>query len=263
MAGEKGTDFLKFLGTGGARFVVSQQLRASGGIWLSFQGTQLLIDPGPGALVKCLSSQPKLDPFKLDGIVLTHRHLDHVADVNIIIEAMTKGGIQKRGTLFAPFDALNYDPVVFQYLRSYLNEIIILEEGKSYGIGSIEFITPIRHNHPVETYGLKFRLTKTISLITDTLFFPELSNYYKADCLIINVVCLCSNPSKVIYHLCLEDAQRIIATLKPKIALLTHFGTTMLQADPESLADELSKNTGIKVIACQDGMMLSFDQLSE
>ncbi len=85
MAGEKGTDFLKFLGTGGARFVVSQQLRASGGIWLSFQGTQLLIDPGPGALVKCLSSQPKLDPFKLDGIVLTHRHLDHVADVNILI----------------------------------------------------------------------------------------------------------------------------------------------------------------------------------
>jgi len=103
------SNFIKFLGTGGARFVVSKQLRASGGIWLSYQGTQVIIDPGPGALVKALSSRPKLDPAKLDGIILTHRHLDHASDVNIMIEAMTKGGFKKKGTLFAPADALDSD----------------------------------------------------------------------------------------------------------------------------------------------------------
>jgi ribonuclease BN (tRNA processing enzyme) len=151
-------DFIKFLGTGGARFVVSQQMRASGGIWLSWEGVQVHIDPGPGALVKCLASSPKLDPSRLDGIILTHRHLDHAADVNIMIEAMTKGGYQKKGTLFAPTDALDTDPVVLQYVRSYLSHIETLHEGGTYTLGPIRFSTPIRHNHPVETYGLKISL---------------------------------------------------------------------------------------------------------
>ena len=197
-------DFIKFLGTGGARFVVSQQMRASGGIWLSCQGVQVHIDPGPGALVRCLASRPKLDPSQLDGIILTHRHLDHAADVNIMIEAMTKGGYQKKGTLFAPTDALDTDPVVLQYVRSYLAHIETLHEGGTYTIGPIRFSTPIRHNHPVETYGLKISLCempflsgkKIISLIADTLFFEGLaSHYYQSDCLIINVVRLHSSPS--------------------------------------------------------------------
>ena len=50
---------IKFLGTAGARFVVTQQLRKSGGIWLSLDGTNVLIDPGPGSLVRCLTSNQR------------------------------------------------------------------------------------------------------------------------------------------------------------------------------------------------------------
>ncbi|MGA2467107.1 MAG: MBL fold metallo-hydrolase, partial [Thermodesulfobacteriota bacterium] len=60
-----------------------KQLRASGGVWLSIGKTNLYIDPGPGALVRCLSSKPKLEPSTLDGILLTHKHLDHSSDVNV------------------------------------------------------------------------------------------------------------------------------------------------------------------------------------
>ena len=83
---------IKFLGTAGARFVVTRQLRKSGGLWLTFDDTNILIDPGPGSLVRCLSSRPKLNPKDLDGIILTHRHIDHSNDINIMIEAMTNGG---------------------------------------------------------------------------------------------------------------------------------------------------------------------------
>lgn len=276
-------DFIKFLGTGGARFVVSQQMRASGGIWLSCQGIQVHIDPGPGALVRCLDSSPKLDPSQLDGIILTHRHLDHAADVNIMIEAMTKGGYQKKGTLFAPTDALDTDPVVLQYVRSYLAHIETLHEGGTYTIGPIRFSTPIRHNHPVETYGLKISLYgKIISLIADTLFFDGLaSHYYQSDCLIINVVRLHSSPStislpptsflrtqgsplpneQIIYHLCLEDVKKIITEIRPRKVLLTHFGSMILQAKPWLLAEELSHSTGIQVIACSDGLTFSMEEL--
>lgn len=281
-------DFIKFLGTGGARFVVSRQMRASGGIWLSWQGVQVHIDPGPGALVRCLACRPKLDPSQLDGIILTHRHLDHAADVNIMIEAMTKGGYQKKGTLFAPTDALDTDPVVLQYVRSYLAHIETLHEGGTYTIGPIRFSTPIRHNHPVETYGLKIFLSgKIISLIADTLFFEELArHYYQSDCLIINVVRLHSSPStsspsmssphptsftrkqesiipaeQIIYHLCLEDVKKIMTEIRPRKVLLTHFGSMILQAKPWLLAEELSHSTGIQVIACSDGLTFSMEEL--
>ena len=78
-------NFVKFLGTAGARFVMIEQLRASGGIWISYKGTNVLIDPGPGSIVRCSSSKPKLNPAKLDGIILTHKHLDHANDINVMI----------------------------------------------------------------------------------------------------------------------------------------------------------------------------------
>ena len=47
---------VRFLGTGGARFVVAKQIRASGGMWMRFGETQIHIDPGPGALVRALGT---------------------------------------------------------------------------------------------------------------------------------------------------------------------------------------------------------------
>jgi len=44
-------DFIKFLGTAGARFVMIRQLRASGGLWVSANNKNILIDPGPGSIV--------------------------------------------------------------------------------------------------------------------------------------------------------------------------------------------------------------------
>jgi phosphoribosyl 1,2-cyclic phosphodiesterase len=87
--------FIKFLGMAGARFVVMKQLRASGGVWLSVGQTNLYIDPGPGALVRCMNSKPKIDPSTLDGILLTHKHLDHSGNLNVMIEAMTEEGLTR------------------------------------------------------------------------------------------------------------------------------------------------------------------------
>ncbi len=259
-----GDDFLKFLGTAGARFVVSKQLRASGGLWLSAGGFNILIDPGPGSLVRCVSSKPKLSPLSLNGIILTHRHLDHSNDVNIMVEAMTNGGFDKKGFLLAPRDALEgEDPVVQLYLRQFLDKIELLEEGKRYSFPTFTMETPIRHRHPVETYGLKFTFPYgKVSFLVDTAFFPDLIQHYRGtDILILNVVIYKIREQYKVFHLDYGQAREIIKEIRPQAAILTHFGMTMLQHKPYLLAARLEEELGIKVIAAGDGQKVSLPGL--
>jgi len=253
-------DYVKFLGTAGARFVVSRQLRASGGLWFSLGGENILVDPGPGALLRCLSSRPRLEPSTLSGIILTHRHLDHSNDVNVMIEAMTDGGRNRKGFLYAPRDVFEaHDPVVQLYVRSFLKEIAFLKEGSQFNHRTFTLKVPAAHLHPVETYGLTFLMSGgTVSLISDTAFFPGLAEHYRgADILIINVVIYQDHiPGKKIYHLNFRQAKELIAEIKPRLAVLTHFGLTMLQQKPYLLALKLQEELGTKVIAASDGLKL-------
>jgi len=218
--------------------------------------TNVLIDPGPGSLIKCLSSKPRLNPLDLNGIILTHRHLDHSNDVNIMIEAMTNGGFKKKGVVFAPKDALvGDDPVILRYVREHVEKIEVLQEKGSYAIGSIRFSTPVKHVHGVETYGLNIKGKNiSVSFITDTRYFEGLETYYNGDVLVINVVRL--EEKEGIEHLSLRDAEKILSVNKPRLGVLTHFGMTMLKAKPWELAEQLSQKLGIKVIAARDGMTI-------
>lgn len=252
---EKSEDYLKFLGTAGARFVMIKQLRSSGGIWISYKDTNLIIDPGPGSIARCAMSRPKVDPTKLDGIILTHRHLDHSGDVNVMIEAMTEGGFKKRGIVYLPSDAIKDEPVILKHLVAAIERIEVLEERKKYSIGEIKFEVPSRQSHPVETYGLRFYLNnKTVSLITDTKYFDGLEELYKADIVIINVVFFEEHPN--IEHLSLPEVKRIIQAIEPKVAILTHFGMTILKNKPHLLAQKLSEELNKEVVAAYDGMRI-------
>jgi len=254
---------IKFLGTAGGRFVVARQVRKSGGTWLTLDDTNVLIDPGPGSLIRILSSKPKLNPRDLDGIILSHRHLDHSNDVNIIIEAMTKGGWDKKGVLFTPKDTLEGDPVVLKYIRNYLEKIEIIKENESYKIGNISFETPIKHiHHGVEGYGFNiFGKNNSISIITDTKYFNGLESYYNGDLLVLNVVFYKNKLD--LEHFDIKDAEKIISTNKPKLTVLSHFGMTMVKAKPWKIAEKLSNKLGVKIIAASDGMEIDLDHYTK
>jgi len=251
-------DTITFLGTGGARFMTYNQFLATGGLWLNLSGTEILVDPGPGSIVQ--STKRKLKAENLSAIILSHRHLDHSADVNIMLEAMAQGGHKRHGRLFAPADALETEPVIFSYIREFIDGVEVLEEGKSYTIGSVSFTTPIRHIHSVETYGMLFTTAEhTFSYITDSRYFDGLCRSYGSELLIINVVFIEAN--RPFDHLSVPDAERIIMELKPKVAILTHFGMGVWRAKPWEIAERLSQQTGVKVIAARDGMRFDLSEL--
>jgi phosphoribosyl 1,2-cyclic phosphodiesterase len=175
-------------------------------------------------------------------------------------EAMTDGGFKKRGILFAPKDALEEDPVVFKYVMGYVEKVEVLQEDSEYRIGDIRFSTAKRHQHRVETYGLNFKTSpRTMSLITDTRFFPELPDLYRGEILVIHVVRFKPIGDDPIDHLSIEDVKGIVEKTKPRLTILTHFGMTMIKAKPWVVAAELEKELGLKVIAASDGMKIDLE----
>jgi ribonuclease BN (tRNA processing enzyme) len=94
----------------------------------------------------------------------------------------------------------------------------------------------------------------------DTRFFEELCLHYKGDLLILNVVRL--EPGGPFDHLSAAEAGEIIKELKPRAAILTHFGMTMWRAKPWEVARRLSDETGVRVIAARDGMSFDLADLS-
>lgn len=77
---------LLILGTGGAVPTIDRSPSAA---WLTIDGRSLLVDPGPGALVRLVRSPH--GPATIDGIdavLLTHLHLDHCADLAPLLFAL-------------------------------------------------------------------------------------------------------------------------------------------------------------------------------
>ena len=241
---------LTFMGTAGARFMVAKQLAASGGLYVEEGNTRMSLDPGPGAIVQY--AKRKVDLTKLDAIVISHRHLDHSNDVNVMIEAMTDGGFRHRGRLYCPSDALTDDPVVLKYIRNFPQEIVPLEPEPEYTVGDVTFTTTPRHVHQVETFG--FRFGSRLGWVTDSAYYDGIAEQHKADVMVIHLVLMECRPG--LPHLCLEDAERIIREAKPRLAILTHYGMTVWRAHPWELAADLTQRIGTEVKAARDGMSI-------
>lgn len=250
-------NYIKFLGTAGARFVMARQLRSSAGIFLSLKGKNIILDPGPGTMVRCAKSRPAIDPTRLDAIILSHVHIDHSNDVNVLIDAMTFGGFKKRGMLFAPKECVaGENRVLLKHFEQFLESIEILEAGKKYKIGELFFSASIKHEHPVETYGIIFDLDdKKISFMTDTKYFPGLGDSYKnSHLLVMNVVRYKPHESGEVMHFSIDDVKELVSQIKPKKVILTHLGMTMVKQNPLELSKKLTAELGVETVVASDGM---------
>lgn len=258
-----GANTLKFLGTAGARFVVSTQLRHSGGLVWTLAGTTIWVDPGPGALVRALASRPRVDPSGTDVLVVTHRHLDHAGDATAVVEAMTKGGFARRGALLAPHDALEVEPVVFRYAQAFVARRALLAPGSRHDLSpGVALETPLAHDHGVETYG--YRLTApgfVAAHVVDTFWLDALADAYAGvDLLVVNATRARGRDRRYL-HLGADDAELLVGAIRPRLAVLTHLGMQLVRAGPERIALGISERTGVPTVAARDGWLLDLDGL--
>jgi len=130
-----------------------------------------------------------------------------------------------------------------------------------YRAGDVDIFTSCRHRHAVETYGMHFRYEGvTVSYLPCGKFFEGLIDDYRAhspDVLVVNV--LRYRDSMDVDHLTFDQAREVLKGVRPRVAVLQHFGTKMLEQDPPKLARALEQELGMRVIAAHDGMLLDAD----
>ncbi|AIF69418.1 metal dependent hydrolase [Palaeococcus pacificus DY20341] len=246
-----------FLGSGGGRFITITQMRSTGGFFLK-SSKNIYVDPGPGALVR--SWRYKIDPRKLDAIFVSHRHVDHCNDTEVMVEGMTIGVTKKRGILIASKSVVEGDethtPAISKYHLDSLEEIYVVKPGDKIKLGEDEMsITPSVHSDPT-TIGFRLKTKEGyISYIPDTEYFKELKEIHEGSRVIIASV---TRPKdmKIPYHLTVEDVVYMLKDMKekPELFIMSHVGMKMHFANPYKEAQFIQNVTGVKTIVAKEGL---------
>ena len=245
---------ITFLGTAGDASVVARQLRASGGIILQSGETQLHLDPGPGSLVR--AKEHDINLRANTAILVSHAHLTHCHDLNAVISAITLGGLDKRGVLISN-PALVNSSELSDFHRFCLEKIIPLTPEQKVAIEDIEIHATKTSHSDSQNIGFKIITPDfTLGYTSDTAYFKELPvALSNSDILILNTTFPAD--TKTDNHLNCETAIKLVEKVKPKLAIITHFGFEMLKADPLLEARKINMATGIQTIAAQDGFTIT------
>lgn len=250
-----------FLGTGGGRINIIKQLRATAGVRINSESANIHVDPGPGALLHSIRN--KQNPLKLDVVIITHHHIDHVNDAELMIEAMTQHTLKKRGILIGSVYTLEGDRLSDKGVKAYHQGLVaercVAEYGKKKkfktkkGEFEIEFIQA-KHDEST-AFGFKLFLDgKTIGYTSDTEYYEGLGDAYK-NCDYLIVHCLKPAADKFYGHLTINGVTKLLKIARPKLAILSHLGLKMIHiADKE--AKKIEKASGVHCIAAKDGMKI-------
>lgn len=249
---------ITFLGTAGNLSVVSKQNRSSGGFVVRVDDFQMHIDPGPGALTN--AALCGVNVREHSALLVSHAHLNHCNDLNALIHAMTLNGLDAHGVLIAPESVIkgtpHMKPILHEHFANHLEKIIVAQPNKKIGLENIE-IQPLFSKH-ADTHALGFKLFMpefVLAYSGDTSYTSDLTDQYAgANILVLNV----QHPGKSKEPgLCSADAIKILKKAQPKLCILTHFGQKMLDAKPLYEAREIQRQSGVQVIAADDGMTIN------
>lgn len=221
------------------------RLRTS--FFIQSESTSIVIDTGPDFRQQMLNNNIE----KLDGVVFTHEHKDHVAGMDDI---RAFNFIQKKDMdVYASENvekALHREfPYVFEDNKYPGVPLVKLHriEDDNFQIGDID-LQPINVKHyrmPVKGYRVG-----NLSYITDAkeIIKDEFEKLRGSEVLILNAL----RKTEHISHFNLKEALEIIEEIKPQKAYLTHISHLM------GLHDEVMKELPANVEIAYDGLLIDF-----
>ena len=242
-----------------------RQIRRTGGFRINGP-LNIHVDPGPGALFSSLHFGQ--DAGKLDLIIITHNHIDHTNDAGLLVEAFSRYG-QKCGFLVGSASAVhgdeNGDRGISAYHLESLEKYWVAEAGKKLEIeirGKKLSLMPTKVKHE-DAAGFGFVLEmggKRVGYTSDTEYFKGIGRQYTG-CDVLLANSLKPKADGVPGHLDTAGTAKLVSEAKPKLAVMTHLGMSMLKAGPEAQAAIVERESGVRTAAAQDGMRIDVGRL--
>ncbi|MYV04654.1 MBL fold metallo-hydrolase [Furfurilactobacillus milii] len=213
------------------------------GYLLQSDDYNLMVDAGSGTL---LALQKVLNPLQLDGLLLTHYHHDHTADVGVLqYEWQLQQGARKHAVL--PIYGNTEDPLNFAALTW-----AGATEGHGYDPQSSLVLGPFmitfsRTVHPVPTFAVRITETKTghtLVFTADSAVTDTLNSFSKAADLLMVDTNFYANHTGKMWHMTSTQAGALAKTAQVKQLILTHLPQT---GNLESLKEEAQLIVGKKI----------------
>lgn len=242
------------------------QRLSTGGFRISSRGMLMNVDPGPGEVLRM--RELGMDPTKSSVLFISHCHPDHYTDAEVMIEGMTQGGTRKMGMLVGSESVIKgaggFDRPISDYHLSKPEAVVSMKPGDRRDINEWCSLAATKtvHSDPAAIGFMLKTPEGAIGYTSDTQMFEGIAQQYRgARVLLLNVI----RPAgrRIAWHLCTEDAAKIIREVKPNLAVLTHFGVAMQGEGPSRQGEWVSRQTGINSIAAKDGMSVYMDDSIE
>lgn len=188
--------------------------------------TNLLIECGPGVLARLTRF---IDITKLDGIVLTHLHYDHMSDMLPLHYMLQFTQLERNITVVAPKDPEN----VYRMME---NEKLDIMQPKNMTIGEMQ-LTFAHAVHPVTAVSLKVECDgRTFVYTGDTNMNPEIELFATgADLLLADAGLTSDMWTPKAPHLSAKLCGELARDAMAKGLLLTHLRPGI---DPEKILEE-------------------------
>ncbi|MBI2579206.1 MAG: MBL fold metallo-hydrolase [Candidatus Aenigmarchaeota archaeon] len=251
---------LVFLGTAGGRHMVFSQERKSGGLLLELDGKRIAVDPGPGALVHM--QRLKLHPEKTDAVMLSHIHIDHSSDVNILLDGIEKPVLVAEEHCVRKKSDYYEHPRVSKYHQD-KSKVFAVSADQSVDLDGLKIETA-KTNHTCPCVGFVISGTKKIGYASDGIYFKGQEKYFEGcDLLILNVH-IPKGFETADKYMSVDDAILFLRAMKrkPQLTVVTHISSLMLRANLWRQIKIISESTGCNVIFAEDFMELDLGNLS-
>jgi len=226
---------------------------ASSGYLVEHEGFHLLLDCGSGVLSKL---QKTIQPEMLNGVIISHYHPDHIADIGVLQHARLIKGFLGKKVECLPIYAHSLNEQEFSKLTyKDITKGIAYQSGKVLRVGpfSIRFL---KTNHPVDCYAMRLEAGgHSLVYTADTSFKEEFISFsQEADLLLCECNFYGHQDGKNAGHMTSFDGGDLAQAAKVKQLVLTHLPH---YGDLVQLKEEAATRFDGSILLAQYGLNLT------